>query len=288
MNSSEHNIKSYRKPRSAVAPRNIVARTRGKTRGPITRLVSPSDLGQLIKPFVFLDRGVLQPTDNTPMGMHPHSGIATLSLPITGAMGYEDTSGKAGIVNSGGLEWMKAGNGVWHDGYAAGTELLQCYQLWLALGDAEENAAPESQYIAAEDVPIVGPVSVLLGKYQHAHSPIHSASGINYFFVQLNDGEVWTYEPEASQTVAWLSVFNGELTAPEVIAKGEMVVFEESSSSITLQANGDSSFVFGAAIKHPHDLVLGYYSVHTSQKTLERGEQEIERIGHQLRLMDRI
>jgi hypothetical protein len=35
--------------------RRIVRRTRGQTRGPITRLMSPSDLGELIKPFVFLD-----------------------------------------------------------------------------------------------------------------------------------------------------------------------------------------------------------------------------------------
>ncbi len=36
--------------------RDIAYRTSGYTHGPITRLVSPSDLGGLIKPFVFLDR----------------------------------------------------------------------------------------------------------------------------------------------------------------------------------------------------------------------------------------
>ncbi|RYE88187.1 MAG: pirin family protein, partial [Myxococcales bacterium] len=30
-------------------------RTRGRRHGPITRLVSPGDVGELIKPFVFLD-----------------------------------------------------------------------------------------------------------------------------------------------------------------------------------------------------------------------------------------
>jgi hypothetical protein len=33
--------------------REIVLRTRGSSHGPITRLVSPSDLGQAFKPFVF-------------------------------------------------------------------------------------------------------------------------------------------------------------------------------------------------------------------------------------------
>ena len=35
--------------------RPIVQRTRGHSHGAITRLVSPSDVGELIKPFVFLD-----------------------------------------------------------------------------------------------------------------------------------------------------------------------------------------------------------------------------------------
>src|SRR5262249_15618172 len=35
--------------------RDITHRTRGHGGGPITRLMSPSDLGEVIKPFVFLD-----------------------------------------------------------------------------------------------------------------------------------------------------------------------------------------------------------------------------------------
>jgi hypothetical protein len=35
--------------------RGIVELTAGHTHGPITRLMSPGDLGELVKPFVFLD-----------------------------------------------------------------------------------------------------------------------------------------------------------------------------------------------------------------------------------------
>ena len=35
--------------------RAIARRTRGRTHGSITRLMSPSDFGELLKPFVFLD-----------------------------------------------------------------------------------------------------------------------------------------------------------------------------------------------------------------------------------------
>jgi hypothetical protein len=36
-------------------PRRIAHRTYGRRHGPIARLMSPSDLGQSLKPFVFLD-----------------------------------------------------------------------------------------------------------------------------------------------------------------------------------------------------------------------------------------
>jgi len=35
--------------------RAVEQRTRGRTHGPVTRLMSPSDLGEILKPFVFLD-----------------------------------------------------------------------------------------------------------------------------------------------------------------------------------------------------------------------------------------
>jgi hypothetical protein len=41
--------------------------------------------------------------------------------------------------------------------------------------------------------------------------------------------------------------------------------------------------VLASAAKHPHDLVLGNYSVHTSAEVLRQGEAEIRRIGQRLR-----
>ena len=63
--------------------REIVYRTRGLTHGPISRLMSPGDLGELLKPFVFLDLFVIDGNSALPpidMGWHPHSGIATVSV----------------------------------------------------------------------------------------------------------------------------------------------------------------------------------------------------------------
>src|SRR5213083_927925 len=86
--------------------RRVTHRTRGHSQGPITRLVSPSDVGELIKPFVFLDYFDIEPARAPGFGLHPHSGIATLTLLLEGRLSYEETSGTNGFIEPGGVEWM--------------------------------------------------------------------------------------------------------------------------------------------------------------------------------------
>jgi len=271
-----------------VGARRIALTTRVRRHGPITRLVSPSDIGELIKPFVFLDHAEVAPRPEPLFGIHPHSGIATLTVVLHGGLAYEDTTGKKGFVPTGGLEWMKAGNGVWHDGGPTPGEPLRVFQLWIALPPSEENASPESQYIAPDAVQEDGPVRVLLGRYGRAGSAIRAAAGINYLHVRLKDGQRWWYAPPEGHAVAWLAIDQGGLRSPAPIRAGELAVFEESDGAIELDADGDTSFVLGSAIRHPHPLVLGYYSVHTSGPALAQGEAEINRIGERLRAAGRL
>jgi redox-sensitive bicupin YhaK (pirin superfamily) len=266
----------------STATRRIVQTTSGRRHGPINRLMSPSDIGELIKPFVFLDHAEVVPKPEPFYGIHPHSGIATLTVVLSGGMVYEDTTGKSGSVPTGGLEWMRAGNGVWHDGGALPGGPLRAFQLWVALSAAEENGPTESQYISPDEVQAEGPARVILGRHGRAVSPIRAPAGMNYLHVTLKDGERWRYDPPAGHTVAWLAVDKGALVSQVPVREGQLAVFEESEGAIELEASGDTSFVLGSAIKHPHPLVLGRYSVHTTHAALARGEAEIDRIGHRL------
>lgn len=76
------------------SPSRIARRTCGQTHGPVTRLMSPSDFGQLLKPFVFLDLFDNHGKPFTGFGLHSHSGIATLTYVAEGSVGYEDTKGE--------------------------------------------------------------------------------------------------------------------------------------------------------------------------------------------------
>lgn len=269
-----------------TTPRALTHRSRGHVGGPITRLMSPGDLGQLVRPFVFLDLFDLDGARGPALdaGWHPHSGIATVTVPLEGAVRYAESTGATGRVDAGGVEWMRAGAGVWHTGTSEPGR-TRGFQLWVALPPAMELAPAASLYVAAEQVPRVGPARVVLGSYGGVTSPIASPP-MTYLAVHLAAGERWTFEPPPGHDVAWLAILDGSLTRltrPDVLGAGEFVIFERSTQAIDLTAQAETRFVLGAAPAHPHDLVLGPYSVHTSREALARGDAEIRRLGAALR-----
>jgi redox-sensitive bicupin YhaK (pirin superfamily) len=261
--------------------RTIVQRTRGQTHGPITRLMSPSDLGEILKPFVFLD---LFDHEGAPFNgpLHPHSGIATLTYVAGGAVSYIDPDNVRGTLRAGGVEWMQAGRGMWHGGGLDKAGRTRGFQLWIALPPELELGPTVSIYQAPEDVPQDGPARVLLGSYGSASSAIAFPSPINYLAVRLKAGERWRYEPPTGHTVLWVAIASGVLSAPDELQHGDLAAFAPSSEAVEFEALTDTEFVLGSAAPHEHDLVLGPYSVHTSPDALRDAEAHISAIRKRL------
>src|SRR3979409_804254 len=262
----------------------IARRTRGQSHGSITRLMSPSDFGHLLKPFVFLDLFDTQgkPNPFAGFGLHPHSGIATLTYVAEGTVGYEDTNGATGLLPAGGVEWMRAGGGVWHGGGSGEPGRTRGFQLWIALPPELELGPSESVYLAPEVIPHDGPARILLGSYGTATSSIKTPSPMNYLAVRLKAGERWSYQPPDGYTVLWTAVGMGSVLVPDERQEGELVAFRPSSASIEFEAQSNAQFVLGSAVPHDYDLVLGSHSVHTSTEALREAEARISAIQTRL------
>ncbi|MBU3739293.1 MAG: pirin family protein [Rhodoferax sp.] len=266
--------------------RAITTRTPGRRHGPITRLMSLGDIGQLIKPFVFLDY-VEAPAGGGPnFGFHPHSGIVTLTYPLNFDIQHETSTGQVDQVRQGGIEWMAAGSGIWHRAQplpgSAASGLLQGFQIWFALPPSHELAPASALFLQPEQVPVAGPVRVLLGSHGTAVSAIQAPWDLNYFWVTLRDGERWTYQPPPTHTVAWSFAQRGQLHVAGARLSRELAVFSEGNAAVTFVAEGDCGFLLGSAAPHPHALVLGPYSVHSSAAHLASGISRIAELGEQL------
>jgi redox-sensitive bicupin YhaK (pirin superfamily) len=259
--------------------------------GPIVRLIDPQALGDELKPFVFLDFFDAEIEPGFGFGMHPHSGIATLTWQPGTDVAYEDTTGQKGVLKAGGLEWMNAGGGAWHQARLLGHGRATGFQLWVAMPPGVEDGEAVGQYVPPDQVPRLafegGELLVLLGAAEagglRAASPITSHQQMNYLVVTLAPGASWRYTPPDAHDIAWAFVFDGEASVQGQAGARELLVLG-AQGDIEIQAGRSPARVLvGTAVQHPHELVLGASSVHTRRASLEAGHRRIQAIGERFR-----
>lgn len=231
-------------------PGSMAVLVNGRRHGAITRLITPWDIGELTSPFVLLNYAEAERRSRPLFGIHPPSGITTLTLVLNGKLSFEDETGTQGEVSAAGYAWMKAGGVLWHEGGDAMREPLRVFHLWVAQLVAQRERATTSQYIAPDAVEEDGPVRVLLGRFGRASSRIRQAPvGINFFHVHLKDRQDFSYAPPEGHDITWLAVDHGSLQLPEGerVLWEQIAVFMDSAGVIEVQADGETSFVLGSA-----------------------------------------
>jgi|HubBroStandDraft_6_1064221.scaffolds.fasta_scaffold06212_7 redox-sensitive bicupin YhaK (pirin superfamily) len=228
--------------------RRIVLLRNGRRHGRITRLITPWDIGELTRPFLFLCYSELAPGAKTVVGMQP--GIGALTLVLSGVLVFEEAPGSKGTVVAGGLRWTVPGQVVWHAGGRRGDEPLRILQLWVELPPERGRSTAESQCIAPHEVQEEGSVRVALGQIGRARSRIvHAPPKTNYFHVRLKDGQRWSYAAPDGHNVTWVAVDRGGLRLERdgSILREQVALFERSAGVIEVHAEGESSFVLGSA-----------------------------------------
>ncbi|GHE04206.1 hypothetical protein U879_06905 [Defluviimonas sp. 20V17] len=149
----------------------------------------PNAAVQFVGPIMLLDH--LPPRDIAPGEIpdpdgsfaHPHRGIATFTYVLEGALTHADSSGGHGTVLAGGVQWMKAGNGIVHDEMIPADlrnrgGRLHSFQFWINLPARNKAESAEYRPVPAGELPIVplpggrAQLRVLLGEYDGNAAPI--------------------------------------------------------------------------------------------------------------------
>ena len=271
--------------------RTVGSRKAAVSRGPIANLISPSDLGESLKPFVFLDFFSATVTPGFGFDMHPHSGIATLTWQPGCDVRYTDTTGQAGILKAGGLEWMNAGGGAWHQGWLQGSGPSIGFQLWVPMPPDIEDGPAFGQYVPPEEVPSLdipgGDVKVLLGSLENGieriASPIESHQDMNYLVLSIETNHRWSYRPPPSHQIAWAFAFEGAPLIQGIETDRELLVLEGSGEIQIRAIDHPARVLIGTGRPHSFPLVRGPSSIHTNSVSLAKGKAAIDRIGAQIR-----
>ena len=218
--------------------------------GPLSIMrILPNRYGDKVGPFVFLDH--LPPTIKETVheggiGAHPHRGIATLSYILQGEGEHFDSAGNYAKVYSGGMQWMKAGNGIIHDengNYDSQTDskMVHGFQFWINLPAKNKAEAPAYLAIQASDVPQKslpnesGSLKILVGNYEELSSKIPNYSEQFLYHIQLEAGKQFSISiAEKIEVAAFLPTQNVVLNETEFHA-GEFVEFDRNAGEIEIK-----------------------------------------------------
>lgn len=110
---------------------------------------------------------------------HPHRGIETISYILHGEVEHGDSMGNKGIISSGDVQWMTAGNGIIHQEMPKGNKdnLLWGFQLWANLPASHKMMPPRYQEIKKDQIPELEldngvKIKIICGKVNDVEGPV--------------------------------------------------------------------------------------------------------------------
>ena len=224
--------------------------------GPLTinRLL-PNQYVNKVGPFVFLDYvapAIKETITENGMGAHPHRGIATLTYILQGEEEHFDSAGNYAKIHSGGVQWMKAGTGIVHDGnlnYDSETDskMVHGFQFWINLPAKNKTESPAHIAIQANEVPKKaladesGWIKVIVGNYEELSSIIPNYSLQFLYHIHLEAGKQFTIQiADKIEVAAFLPTNNVILNDTEFEA-GEFVEFSRNAGEIEIKNTSEKA-----------------------------------------------
>ena len=262
--------------------------------GPIViHRILPNSHAKAVGPFVFLDHfGPTQHAADEPIqrngnGAHPHRGIATLTYVLSGEEEHFDSKGNYGKIHSGGVQWMKAGNGIVHDGNLnvdpqKGDLLTHGFQFWINLPSKNKVESPQHLAIQANEVPQQtledgkGWLKVIVGEYEGLASKIPNYSKQFIYHLHLEAGKEYSLTTESGLEYAAILPMHKALINDAEHKKGELMAFDEVDGTIEIKNDSSDAIdvIFFGGTRYTEPIVFGGPFVMNSEREIAEAYQD--------------
>ncbi|MGM0481381.1 MAG: pirin family protein [Pseudomonadota bacterium] len=225
----------------------------------LTRVINQPGF-KMADPFLMLDEFRSDNPDDYIAGFpaHPHRGFCTLTYMLAGQMEHQDSVGNTGLVEAGGVQWMKAAKGIIHAEMPKQQQgLLWGFQLWVNLPAAEKMTAPEWHDFPAESIPQVQgdnySIRVIAGQHQGRQGPVQ-AEGRDFLMLdyQLSAAAACSVSSQLQQQ-RLLYCYRGSVDVNgESVARGELLQLDsEAELQLTTASGAGVLLLAGRPIAEP-------------------------------------
>jgi len=204
-------------------------------------------------PFLMLDEFGSEKKEDYIAGFppHPHRGIETVTYMLAGDFEHKDSTGGAGRMTSGDVQWMKTGSGIIHSEMPAMKEgKLHGFQLWINMPAKLKMNKPEYQYIDSDKIGIhkddEKSLKVIAGKYKNTEGPIkgHNVEPI-FFDIDLNKSKEFYFKIPITHN-SFVYLISGEIkigNKDHNKTKGATLIILEKGENLIIKSITNSKFL---------------------------------------------
>ncbi|MFD1216815.1 MULTISPECIES: pirin family protein [Microbulbifer] len=225
-------------------------------------------------PFLMIDEIRSENPDDYIAGFppHPHRGIETLTLMLSGEFEHKDHLGNRGAIRQGGAQWMRAGRGIIHSEMPSqGEGGMHGFQLWINMAAKDKMNKPQWRDIQPEEVRELAlddagsRARLIAGEWQIGGEPVSAplldaASRASVADIRIAPGAKVDLALPVEHTVL-AYIYAGALDTEYGAIKGGNVVLYEKGESLQLRAS-DTAPEQGAGLLLLHGLPLNEPVVH--------------------------
>ncbi len=236
---------------------------------PVRNLIPGDDVGEQLSPFLLLDYAgpaYFPPTD-TPRGVgeHPHRGFETVTIVYEGVVAHRDSTGNAGVIGPGDVQWMTAASGIVHEEmhekqFAKKGGTLHAIQLWVNLPKTFKMSKPGYQTLLDKEIPAVdldggaGRLRVIAGEFRGLKGPAKTFTPVHLYDLRVKAGHRADVAVPAGFNTA-VFVLQGEvaINGSRPVKEAELARFDKTGERIVIEAKSDATLLVlsGEAINEP-------------------------------------
>ena len=209
---------------------------------------------QDFSPFLMIDEIRSENPDDYIAGFppHPHRGIETLTLMLSGEFEHQDHLGNRGAIRQGGAQWMRAGRGIIHSEMPsqpadASEGGMHGFQLWINMAAKDKMNKPLWRDIQPEEIRELAldeagsRARLVAGEWQINGEPqsaplLEAAAEASVADIRIAPGQTVNLSVPGEHTVL-AYIYRGALdTDYGSINRGNLVLYE-SGESLQLRAS---------------------------------------------------
>jgi redox-sensitive bicupin YhaK (pirin superfamily) len=180
-------------------------------------------------------------------GMHPHSNMEIVSIPLDGALLHKDSTGREGLIRAGDVQIMSAGTGIMHaETNVSGSEPVRFLQIWVF--PKEKNIAPR---YAQKTFPVSGRNNA----WQVVVSPDERKGALwinqdaQFSLSRLDAGKSISYDHQFRESLIYIFVIEGEISVGGQLLKRRDALGME-NGAVSMNALKDAEILTIEIPKH--------------------------------------